>query len=171
MKKQLGMMSSLVIVMTFLMAFALAAPVDAKKPVRGDMDLDFNVGFFGPPALCSEVTWAGSITIDGVDYGMTFIPTDDHFTGPVHHFEEIWQIHAATFEFDGGVFTECNLPVVMAGLDVGIAAPNLNGVAHGTVEFVDPEGPFEDSLMGRRVHWSGVVSESGVQFAGPFRIN
>jgi hypothetical protein len=155
-----------------LLATVIAVPADAKAPTRGWMDLDFNAGFMKPLATCPQVTWFGDIEIDGVTYGMWFQPTGRVDTGQVFHFEESWFIYERESGDLDGEFTECETDaVVMRGIDAGIGAPNLKAVANGTVEWVAEDGGLDTGLIGRNVHWSGQVSDSMLEFAGPFRVN
>ncbi|MEA3511157.1 MAG: hypothetical protein U9R51_06955 [Actinomycetota bacterium] len=49
-------------------------------------------------------------------------------------------------------------------------ADSKGGHADGEVLFVDPDGPFDEELVGRSTHWSGDFGESQTKFSGPFRI-
>jgi len=64
--------------------------------------------------------------------------------------------------------------VVMWGYDKGVQSDkNLKARAKGSVEEVDTE-IFDETWVGRRVHWSGVTDNTGfplLTFTGPFRIN
>jgi hypothetical protein len=60
----------------------------------------------------------------------------------------------------------------MWGDEKGVESfPNLHAVANGRVDWVDPDGPFDEALVGRNTHWSGVVADNLVYFTGTFRIN
>ena len=172
MKTRLGMVSA----MFLLLGMVFALPADAKQSFRGEMELYFNSGFnpmLEVPVGCSNITWAGVLEVDGDEYGITYEPFGRQDTGKAYHFQEIWRIHNDPFDFEGGVFTDCDAAVAMWGSNSGVASPNFKGVANGTVEDVTDDGPFDESLTGRHVHWSGAVgmNELGLTFAGPFRIN
>jgi hypothetical protein len=55
------------------------------------------------------------------------------------------------------------------GYDAGVQS-HVNAVANGTVEWVNPDGPFDEALTGRNIHWSGPSDTPG-EFSGWFRIN
>jgi len=46
----------------------------AQQPLYGEMDLEFNLGWLGPSLTIPE--WTGTVTIDGIPYGMAFFSTD-----------------------------------------------------------------------------------------------
>ena len=147
----------------------IAAPVDAKKPVEGEMALYFNLGFdpeVQPPTTgpCTAVTWAGAVEIDDVTYPMAFFPTPAAgFTGKAMHFEEVWKIYEpGTFVYEArGVLFDCpsDDDVVMWGRDAGVSSPNGTYRMNGTVE--EAQFPFELS-DGRRAHMNGIVTFSEI---------
>jgi hypothetical protein len=171
------MMKRMAVLILTVLALSLTAtaPVNAMQPIRGDMELHFNLGFdpaLQPPSGCSEFTWVGNVKPDGAEYGMVFIPTGRVDTGKVFHFDEIWRVYEGTIDFTGGVFNCDDLgKVVMTGTDSGVSQRNLKATANGQIDLVEEPGPFE-GLTGRRVHWNGVIDESTMlDFSGPFRIN
>lgn len=161
-----------VLVMVVILSLVMVVPVNAKQPLRGWVDVDFNLGFGDPGTACPEITWVGNIDIDGVSYGFAWTPTSPlRETGGAIHYTDNWMIYESPFEYDGGVFEECDVGIALWGNDAG-AASNANGhaVANGTVEWVNPDGPFDEMLTGRNIHWSGY--EGGpTEFSGMFRIN
>jgi hypothetical protein len=159
------------------------APATAKTPLIGTMDLQFNLGSLEPG---DEVPgWVGTVTIDGVDYGMAFFnlgtgkPFDSQPSGGVIFFEETWVIyqdlHFVFEEVEGGfILTEFDPgDVLLSGYDRGVVT-----VANGTYRmngFVEEaNGPYT-SWLGRQVHMSGTVifsAQGAPNFApGTFRLN
>lgn len=81
-------------------------------------------------------------------------------------------IYEGPFTYSGGVFTECDDPIVMWGYDAGVEnLTTLHAVAHGNVEWVDADGPFDVSLTGGNVRWRGVVADTEIEFVGTWRVN
>jgi hypothetical protein len=177
MKKKLFLLLAIVVVLSLM----IIVPVNAKKPapsLSGAMELGFNVGFDRDvvPAypeedvVCPEgVTWAGTVTLDGVAYGMVFFPIDGgRFTGKARHFVEVWRVYAEPFDFTPGLPLVCpSSDVVLEGTDKGVWAPNppkeiddppfvaqAKYRMSGSVHYAAP--PFSD-WDGRRVHMSGYV--------------
>ena len=160
--------------MTLLSVFVLivvtAPPVQANQPLYGEMNLEFNLAWPGPSETIPD--WFGTITINGIEYGMLFYnfwtgkPFANPFKGNVDHptifFGERWEISdLATGElllwgYDDGVTTVVNNKFRMNGNVVGAF------------------GIFE-GWEGRSVHMSGVIEWypfGAPHFAvGPFRIN
>lgn len=148
------------------LSMLVAVPASAKPPIRGDMDpLDFNLGVGDPETPCPSIAWIGTITIDGVAYGMTFIPTgsgkpfDADPSPSVHFFEEIWTIYAPgtlVAEFTAGVLTTCTLgDVVLSGHDRGITTIKSSRY-HMKGEVEVAAGVFT-GLEGHKVHMSGTI--------------
>ena len=179
MKTRLSILAALIALLTA----AFAAPAEAKRPLYGEMDLQFNLAWPGPQTEVPD--WVGTITIDGDVYGMAFFntgsgkPFDDN-PSDVVFFEETWVIYdELTFVFDGFVLDEFEPgDVVLSGYDRGIVTiPNSWYHMNGDVRVAD--GDFIRSL-GRNVHMSGdIVWGDGTvyplgapQYApGVFRIN
>lgn len=145
-----------------------------KHPVAlaGHMDLRFNSGFQNTDTSCPHITWTGVITFGDDVYAITYQPTGPpEIDGTVFRFEEIWRIHDLSgVETADSVAIACGGDGLMWGIDRGEVDSN-EGHADGTVQFVDPDGPFDDVFIGRDTHWSGVFSEDRTGFAGPFRID
>jgi len=163
-----------ILVAAVLAMSAAAATVSARTPVRGTMDLQFNLGWPGPQAEVPD--WVGTVTIDDTTYGMAFFaigtgkPFDADPSTSVHFFEEIWTVYASLdYEFDGnGMLTKFDPgPVVLSGPDSGITnMVNSKYTMTGTV--AEASGAFE-TLAGRPVHMSGVILwyEPGVPHYAP----
>lgn len=162
-----------IVLAAFVAPFLMVGSADARQPLRGDMELYFNVGFVIQQG-CTTVTWAGTIDIDGETYGMAFFPTGSRQTGEAFHFEENWMIYDEPFGFDGpGLLMECPTgDVVLAGYDSGVTSPNAKYRMSGAVEVALEE--FE-GWDGRRVHMDGDIGydATGVPLTAPgwFRLN
>lgn len=168
-----------------LAAFTIAAltgvagPAEAKAPLIGTMDLQFNLAWPGPNEVVPD--WVGTITIDGDEYGMAFFntgtgkPFDEQPADNVF-FEETWAIYETLdFSFTPDGFLDEFEPgdVVLSGYDRGISVlVNASYRMNGDVRVA--EGEFAEWL-GRHVHMSGdlVFYPFGApQYApGTFRIN
>ena len=78
-----------VLAMLFILPTMVATPAGAKEPLRGEMTLYFNEGFSPIATECpANITWAGTITLDEVTYGMAFFPTGARETGRAFDSEE-----------------------------------------------------------------------------------
>jgi len=165
---------AVLVVLAVGLSIVTAVPAVANRPLVGSMDLDFNLGFGDAAAPCPDVTWAGNIDFDGDVHGMAFVPTaPPEIVGRAFHFEESWMVYAQPFAFTGGVLSECDdgNPVVLSGYDAGVESmASLIAVANGAVEWVDPDGPFDEALADRHVHWSGLVEANLVEFSGTWRV-
>ena len=169
MRKRLSIALSLIVVLSLLMV----APVSADPPMRGTMDLTFNLGAPGsPPAECPDIAWIGTITIDGDVYDMAFFPIgsgkpfDSDPSTSVPFFEEIWTIYElGTFDYE---FTTMPDGVdILTTCDDELAVPVLSGHDSGTTSLMASRyrmkgevdyaaGPFA-GLEGRQVHMGGTV--------------
>ena len=180
--------------LAFTLALVPAIPAQAKKPLIGTMDLEFNLLWPGPQADIPD--WAGNITFNGDEYRMLFFAigsgkafVDD--PGKVHFFEEIWAIYD-TDDFtsllpsddpgDWAYWLPSNAPaeLVLWGYDAGVVAWQNNKYRmNGNVE--EASGAFE-VWEGRNVHMSGEIewqeieTQEGPTLAphhapGTFRIN
>jgi len=170
---------SIVHVMVLILSLVAAAPVSAKAPLVGAMDLQFNLGWPGPQAHTPD--WVGTITIDDEEYGMAFFaigsgkPFNEDPSASVHFFEEIWKIYdELEFEFNEfGVLTEFEEgDVLLWGYDTGIT--NLKNSKYHMNGSVEADDLF-DEWVGRNVHMSGDIEwyDSGAPQSAPgtFRIN
>jgi hypothetical protein len=170
MRKRLSLALSLIVVLALLMV----APVSADPPMRGTMDLTFNLGppDGSPPAQCPEIAWLGTIAFGDEVYDMAFIPVgtgkpfDEDPSTSIHFFEEIWIIYElGTFDYkfttmpDGvDILTTCDdeLAVpVLSGHDSGTTSIKASRYRmKGEVDFA--AGDFA-GLEGHKVHMSGTV--------------
>lgn len=163
MKRKLLILLAIVAVL----AVVIAAPVSAKKPLRGEMDLTFN----SETPQCPGFTWVGTIDFDDDDrgpYGMAFVPTaEPKFVGQAFFFEGNHLIYDSPF-------TCPDQDPVLWGFDKGVQSnKNLKARSNGYVQGVNPDF-FDESLVGRNVHWDGVTDATGapvLEFEGTFRIN
>lgn len=145
-----------------LLVTAVSAPVAAKAPLRGTMDLQFNLAWPGPQDEIPD--WVGTITFDGDEYGMAFFaigtgkPFDADPSTSVHFFEEIYVIYETldyAFDADGNLTLFDPGPVVMAGPDTGLTNM-VNSKYHMTGRVETASGPFA-ALEGRHVYMSGLI--------------
>ena len=91
-----------------------------QDPVTGDF------GLYG----CQEISWFGSIDIEGTTYGMALYPLPGRLTGggaTILHYEETWKIWTGEFTVSPtGEWYEIDTcepgQVVLAGVDFGYAA-------------------------------------------------
>lgn len=161
MKRKLFILLALAVALTLI----AVAPANAKKPLTGPMELEFNLNFAPGGAGCQAITWAGTVYLDGVLYEMAFIPTDSKDVGSVHHFWEDWLIYPYDDEAPIFVFSEDEPRVLVAcdpgevlpvlhGTDSGVTSPNDRYRMNGTIDGAGP--PFEEWL-GRNVHMSGTI--------------
>ena len=169
-----------ILVISLLTLVSTIAAVNAKKPLIGTMDLQFNLAWPGPNYEIPD--WIGTITIDGEEYGMAFFaigsgkPFVDDPSTSVHFFEEIYVIYFEldfTFNEDGtlGIFEPG--AIALWGYDVGITNM-INSKYHMTGNVEEANGIFSQWL-GRNVFMSGVIEWypfGAPQYApGTFRIN
>jgi len=180
--------------LVFTLVLVPAGTAQAKKPLIGLMDLEFNLGWPEPQDEIPD--WAGTITINDTEYGMLFFCTgsgkafDDNLKGKVHFFEEIWAIYDTDFDFtsllpsddpnDWVDWLPSAQPVelVLWGYDVGQTnIQNNNYHMNGNVEVA--VGDFA-IWQGRNVHMSGEIiwyESSSPYYGAPhyapgtFRIN
>jgi hypothetical protein len=152
--------------------FADDGAVLAKTPLYGEMVLDF-VG--GVPA--GAPTWAGTVEIGGVTYGMAFFTVGTGKPFGADHpnqgtklifYEEIWEIYG-----EGEAWDDVDPTILLSGPDEGVVTvKNLKYRMNGSVE--EAVEPFA-MWVGRNVHMSGdIVWPAGgppVSAPGIFRIN
>jgi hypothetical protein len=156
-----------------------AVSTEAKAPLYGEMDLQFNLAWPGPSETIPD--WVGTITIAGTEYGMAFFntgtgkPFDEQPAGNVF-FEENWAIYRTltfSFDTDGKLSTFEPGDTVLAGYDRGITTVK-NSKYHMNGDVRTAEDEFE-MWMGRSVHMMGDIvwyPFAAPQYApGTFRIN
>jgi hypothetical protein len=157
-----------------------ALSAEAKAPLYGQMDLQFNLAWPGPSETVPD--WVGTITIDGDEYGMAFFntgtgkPFAEQPAGNVF-FEETWVIYdelTYTFNADGTLGEFEPGEVVLSGYDRGITTVvNSKYRMNGDVQVA--EGDFA-MWMGRSVHMMGDIEWNSsipapLYAPGTFRIN
>lgn len=178
---------SIVLVLVLAVALLLVTPVpaSAKKPLRGQQELELEFFFpdpQGPPIpVCATpgnaITWVGTISFDGEVYGIAYRsllpPPEADKKSKATHFADEWKIYERAFT-SGSDCPEADDDMVMWGYDKGVQSDrNLKARANGRVLGVDTDF-FDESWVGRRVHWGGVTDDTGfplLTFTGPFRIN
>ena len=126
--------------LAFTLALVPAGTAQAKKPLRGTMEAEFNTAW-KEPSLVIPI-WVGSIYIEGTEYDIIFYNIGLYVKGNANHFEEIWEI------WDGEV-------LILGGYDKGVTTP-ANGKfrMNGIVE--EASGDWE-TYIGRNVHMSGTI--------------
>jgi hypothetical protein len=168
--KRLGVVA---LVLTFTIALVSASPVQAIKPLKGTMNLEFNLGW--PEYQTGIPDWVGTIEINGETYGMLFFafwtgkPFDNPTKGAAFFFGEIWAIY--DMDMDGPSFPEipngvpgdwaywlpANNPdeLVLCGHDEGVTnMANTKYHMTGSVEYAGY--PFT-KWTGRNVYMSGMI--------------
>lgn len=171
------------ILLALALTLGVAAPATAETPLVGAMDLQFNLAWPGPSEEIPD--WVGTVTIDGVEYGMAFFntgtgkPFASQPKGGVIFFEETWVIyhdlHFAFEETDAGfVLTEFEPgDVLLSGYDRGVVS--LANGAYRMNGFVEEANDPYASWLDRQVHMSGTVmfSAQGAPLYAPgtFRLN
>ena len=172
---QLKKWSVVLLVAAFALACVAVAPVQAKKPLRGSMDLEFNVWWHpllgGPGYNEWEIPdWMGTITFDGDDteYGMAFFafttgkPFDEQNPGMAFFFGEIWAIYEdveliTILDEEGNFVSQefIGTNLLMWGYDYGVTVgSNAKYHMNGDVQFDDIFGVY----VGRHVHMSGTIT-------------
>lgn len=163
-----------------MLMMVFPVPANAKKPLTGTMDLQFNLGWTAPSEVVPD--WVGTITIDGDEFGMAFFNTGSgkpfaDNPSDVVFFEETWVIYETlSFEFnevDGTLDTFVPGAVALSGYDVGIVTP-ANSKYHMNGDVRETNDAFS-MWMDRSVHMKGQIEWypfGAPQFApGTFRIN
>lgn len=160
-----------------LLTMALVVPADAKMPIRGEMDLGYNLSWTEPSL--DVPTWVGTVTIDDQGYGMAFfnLGTGKPFaeqpeTSKASFYGERWEIYAVgTGVMDPAAFVPGT--IVMAGSDQGVFSMN-NSMYRMNGSVTEADGIFS-TLIGRHVHMEGSLEFypfGAPQFApGTFRLN
>ncbi len=176
--------------LAFTLMLVPAIPTQAKKPLTGTANVEFNLSWPGPQAEIPD--WAGTITINEDEYGMLFFAIDSgkpfaEDPGKVHFFGEIWAIYNTTFDFisllpsddptEWDYWLPSNTPtpteLILWGHDAGVVSlQNSKYRMNGNVE--EAFGAFE-VWQGRNVHISGEIIwyDFGAPHYAPgiFRIN
>ncbi len=138
-----------------VLGLGAAVPAGAKAPLRGDQIMVLNqdpvTGAFGLYG-CPELSWFGTIELDGETYGMALYPMPGRFTGGgnILHYEEAWKVWTGEFGVTYDPVTEsfsiddCTPgDYVLSGTDFGVG--NLKTgkfVSNSTVD--EAYAPFEE---------------------------
>jgi hypothetical protein len=177
---------TVLLALAFTLALVPAIPAQAKKPLTGTANVEFNLLW---PGLQPDIPdWVGNITINEGEYGITFFCIDAKDVGNVHFFEEIWAIYNTTFDTtsllpsddptEWNYWLPSNTPaeLILWGYDAGVVSlQNSKYRMNGNVE--EAFGAFA-VWQGRNVHISGIIEWQEIdgvvapQYApGIFRIN
>ncbi|MFW9831713.1 MAG: hypothetical protein ACFFD8_08060 [Candidatus Thorarchaeota archaeon] len=156
------------LVLVFSLTLVAVVPVQAKTPLIGTMDLQYNLAWPGPQDEIPD--WVGKITIDGDGdgigelYDMAFFAIGSGkafvtppFRGMIHFFEEIWVIGEINYEFneDGILVVYEEVNILLWGYDKGTTNLQTSRyLMNGYVE--EANGDFE-GWAGRRVHMAGII--------------
>jgi len=177
------MKRKLVLALALIAALSLiaAAPATAEGPNHdrqspsGDQIMILNqegpgapFGYYG----CDEMSWFGTIEIDGKTFGMALYPDYSNIdlgTG-VMEYGEWWKIFTGMFNAKDGVLKRCAPGrVVMAGYDEG-TADMFGGrfVSSGTVDYAAGHFKWWDDYAVDQDGTMGPVSVAGIEGAFGF---
>jgi hypothetical protein len=127
MRKRLLLVLGLIVALSLVATAAVSAkaPNHRKQPPSGVqvMVLNNNPDPFGVPTPgvygCEEISWFGTIVIDGKTFGMAFY-ADPDYQGEFPAYGEFWKIFTGKFKTKDGVLKRCEPGrVLMAGYDEG----------------------------------------------------
>lgn len=168
----------IVVALVLTLALAATAPVSAKEPLRGDVEIDFNVGVVTGEGCCPTVftpgtwdveewgvAWFGTVDMGGGTYWIVFDDGPYLPTGAAVHWVERMRIYRhLDYTIDNGVLTD----MVPEGLLIdaivrGLMAPIGGGPVNGLVTAAHDE--FAE-WEGRHIHMTGRVT--GVYTEGPY---
>ncbi len=149
----------------------------AKAPLYGELDTQFNLGWFEYGYQEEIPDWVGTVTIDGQEYGTAFFltgtgkPFAEQPSDGVLFFEEKWVIYEELdFAFDDGFLVEFEPgDVLLAGYDRGVTSVANDAYRmNGDVRVAN--GPFA-GWLGRSVHMGGIIEwyDSGPFTGLPYR--
>lgn len=168
-----GMRRRLPIVVGLMLALSLVSGVSlsADDGYRGVIDAEFNAGFGDLSTPCSEMSWYGTVDFGSEEYGLLWISLGGEAGPELFRFGDMWLLYE-NYSFvvdEGGVLTECMGFPAIWGYDTG-RMRFVDGWtrASGSVEYVAPDGPFDESLLGNRIEWRGTVA--GPEFDGLWKI-
>lgn len=138
------------------------APASAcgERPLRGELDLQFNLGIENGPH--PGISWLGTIEFGDEVYGLAAFPVASWTVQHLGFFAETWSIYPYDeaepfFEFSDEGFLVRFEPgdVLMSGFDVGFTDLNRNRYrSWGVVD--EASGPFAD-LVGHRANGKGKI--------------
>ncbi len=162
------------------MSAVTVAPANASmhRSLRGNVDLDFNLGLVLGEGAAQNVSWFGTVEFRGGTYDIAYYPTAplvEH--GNWIYFEDRYEIYdSLTYEYENGILTEFNPgTVVLEASERGWGTPWGTAFAFGKVVAFDADVDPHDLLarvqVGDRTFWRGrYLDETQLEFAGPFRI-
>ena len=180
MKKRLLLVLALIVVLSLIAAAPVTAngPNHDRQPPIGDQVMILNalgegpLGYYG----CEEISWFGTVEIDGKTFGMALYP-DYLLPGEPGEVEygEYWKIFTGKFKVKNGELKRCAPGrVVMAGYDEGVW--NMGSglfESFGTVDYAagyfkwwDGYDVRQDGLIGPGVSVAGIENAYG--FNGTF---
>lgn len=166
MNKRLSALLAMVLALGVVSAAPAAArdhpPRSDHRPLAGSMELEFNLGFGDEAALRPDVTWVGTVDLNGKVYGIVFFPTWGKDIRHLHFFREIWKIYPYDagnpfFELDqAGVLTRFDPEApLMVGHDSGVS--NLRTNRYWAVGKVDNAASPFAGRVGHRMFMRGVI--------------
>jgi hypothetical protein len=176
MKRRLALLLVLIVALTVV----AAAPAQAEAPAENWF---MSIYMVPPGAPCSDVTWFGTVELEGDTYGMALRTTGEPGVtlGQSYHYKEYNTVYTGFFEVDEatGFLLDCDPgEVVLHGYSEGSSSmPNAKFHANGVVE--EAFGPFA-GWEGRRIHDSGLLTDFVVipdvgpfptAYTGYFRVN
>ena len=146
---------TLLLAMLVVLSLVVALPAAAKKPAP-NLSGPMNIVFDPPDGVCGpDISWYGTVELDGVPYGMTFESKPPSvFAGMTQHYWEEFTIYDGEFdEFP----TQCPSGSIVLQGDLSGIGRFANGkiTEHGIV--TEANDPFED-WDGRRMHADGLVA-------------
>ena len=173
-RKVLTILAALVV-----LASVAVVPAAAKthRAVRGDLELQLNLGIVLQAGAAPEVSWFGTVDVRGAEYPIVFYGGVLEQHGDWIYYEDRWEIlDSMTYELTDGVITAIERGnVIVEAEEKGWGAPSgwaygLGRVIDADPEF-DPHGALELVEAGDVALWTGrETDESGLLFAGRFRI-
>lgn len=190
--KKLARFTFAAIVGLSLVAVSAPAEAHSRAPIRGSVDVQFNMGVIFGVGVAenpdTNVSYIGDITFRGHDYTLVWFNTTPPEAGcTICYAEENWSIYdSAEFEFGvvevpgvgavPGVLTSFTPgDLVLAGSDraVGTSSGYWMGWGPVTDVGVTDGGPFEQVIDGR-VFWYGSYDTDevgpGTHFKGKFNV-
>ena len=156
-----------------LVTAVIAAPAAAghRRSLRGHQNLYFNLGCVTHAGEAQDVSWIGTVDLNGVTYDIVYRATNVVPHGDWVYFEENVEIHeggSVSYTYDGGVITEFEEGEALVEFtDEGWNTPWSTAFAPGKV--TGSTLPGVD--VGDRTFWRGrYLDEDNMTFGGPFMI-
>jgi hypothetical protein len=190
MKKRLLLVLAMVVALSLVATAAVSAksPNHQKQPPSGVQVMVLNNNPDPPPAPripgfygCEEISWFGTIVIDGKTFGMALYSDYGYFDppeSPFYFYGEDWKIFTGKFKTKDGVLKRCAPGrVLMAGYAEGSVVfapePPFYFESKGTVDYAagyfkwwDGYDVYQNGLIGPGVSVAGLVDAFG--FHGNF---